>query len=92
MKLGERIHGVLAAGGLTPRHLGGATKVHFVTIYRIMGNADANIYPSTKNTLALALSKIEQMIEAGTLPLTEKLSRKEKTERLTALLAPKDQD
>lgn len=87
MNLGQRIKTTLQTAGLSPRHLGGATRVHFVTIYRIINRDDDNIFPSTEHILVTALDKIDSMVEAGQLPLTEKLSRKEKTERLAVMLA-----
>lgn len=87
MKLGERIRSSLAVAGLNPRHLGGATRIHFVTIYRIMNNADGNMFPSNEHTLTEALRKIDSMVKQGKLPMTGKLSRKEKTDRLKAMLA-----
>lgn len=76
----------LAVAGLTPRHLGGATRVHFVTIYRLMREGSDTSFPLIEQTLSEALTKIEQMVQEHTLPITERLSRTEKTQRLTDLL------
>lgn len=77
--------------GITPRHLGGATRVHFVTIYRIMdADYDRSVTGSTEYVLTEALDKIDRLVDAKVLPFTEKLSKKEKTAKLTALLADKD--
>jgi hypothetical protein len=86
MELGDRIRHTLKRGGLTPRHLGGAIKIHFVTIYRtIDGGVDTS--PLNKQVLTEALDKIDRLIEAGQLPMREKLNRVEKTTRLSVLLA-----
>lgn len=87
MKLGSRIRETLARAGLTPRHLGGVTAIHFVSIYRIMNNPDTDTPPLHKNTLNDALRRIDVLCEDGRLPFTGKLSRKEKTDRLKDLLA-----
>ncbi len=87
MELGERLRQTLAVAGLTPRHLGGATRVYYTTIYRIMGGRDQKVSGSVEYVLTKALDKIEHMVEQGELPVTEKLSCKETTERLASMLA-----
>lgn len=87
MKLGERIQRTLSMAGLTPRHLGGATRVHFVTIYRIMDDEEGKaVTASTEYVLTHALNKIDRLLEDKVLPFTEKLNQREKTAKLKALL------
>lgn len=86
MKLGERIKASLLVAGLTPRHLGGATRVHFVTIYRLMREGSDTSFPSIEHTLEEALNKIDILVKRKELPLDKKLSRTEKTQRLTYML------
>lgn len=42
--------------------------------------------PSHEQILTNAMNKIDALVERGDLPFSGKLSRKEKTDRLTALL------
>lgn len=86
MTTGERIKSTLQVAGLTPRHLGGATKIHFVTIYRSINGAN-ELYAVHEDVLTKALTKIEALVAKGDLPMRGKLSRKEKTDRLTHMLA-----
>lgn len=90
MKLGERIAKTLKGAGLTPRHLGGATRIHYVTIYRQINEPDGGISPLHEQTLTQALDKIDRLLDTGQLPLSPKLSRKEKTDTLKLLLAQTD--
>lgn len=86
MTLGERLKATLAVAGITPRHLGGATRVHFVTIYRLMREGSDTSFPLIEQTLTEALDKIDRMLADKTLPIAERLSRTEKTKRLSDLL------
>lgn len=90
MELGERIQKTLAVARITPRHLGGATRVHFVTIYRILNDGGKGVTGSTEYVLNHALNKIDKLVDSGVLPFTEKLSKQEKTAKLTDLLAERD--
>lgn len=85
MTLGQRLATTLKRAGLSPRHLGGATKIHFVTIYRTI-NGDGNRQPIHEQVLTNALDKLDVLLERGDLPFRENLQRKEKTERLKNLL------
>lgn len=89
-KLGDRLRLTLKRAGLTPRHVGGATRIHFVTIYRQINEPDGGISPLHQQTLVAALDRIDLLVSEGKLPLTEKLSRKEKTDRLKSLLEQTD--
>lgn len=87
MEIGERIRQTLKVAGLSPRNLGGATRIHYTTIYRAMNSG--MMYPQYEHTLSEALSKIEALCALGKLPMAGKLGKKEKTDRLTAMLADK---
>lgn len=87
MCLGDRIKETLKAANLTPRHLGGATRVHFVSIYSLMRDGTIVPNPLTKHALTTALTRIDELVKEGKLPLTGRLTRKEKTEQLMALLS-----
>ncbi len=52
-----------------------------------MGGRDQKVSGSVEYVLTKALDKIEHMVEQGELPVTEKLSCKETTERLASMLA-----
>lgn len=84
--LGERVRNTLKVARISPRNLGGAIKVHYVTIYRLMSSADGTLNPPYEHTLTTALSRIDQLVEEGRLPIPEKLSGHEKTARLAAML------
>lgn len=87
MDLGQRIRNTLSRARLTPRHLGGATKVHFVTIYRLMdAGATHNTSSLVEHTLTTALDKIDILLANGSLPIEGDLNRKGKTDKLIALL------
>lgn len=86
MTLGERLKETLSVARLTPRHLGGATRVHFVTIYRLMRDSSDTSFPSIEHTLNVALDKINGLVAKKKLPLEGKLSRSEKTQRLKDML------
>ena len=86
MGLGDRLKHTLSVAGLSPRNLGGATRIHYATIYRAMKNGGAT-FPSHEHSLVNALSKIETLVARGDLPMVGQLSKKEKTDRLIAMLA-----
>lgn len=89
MELSERLRTTLAKAKLSPRHLGGATRIHFVTIYKAINN-DGVRQPIYEQVLTSALDKIDILLAEGKLPFTEKLARKEKTDRLKDLLNTHD--
>lgn len=85
MNLGQRIEATLKQAKLSPRNLGGAIRIHFVTIYRTINN-DGSRQAVHEQVLTNAVNKLESLIAEGKLPFTEKLGRKEKTDRLKDLL------
>lgn len=85
MNLSERLTRSLRAADLSPRNLGGATNIHFVTIYKAK-NGDGNRQPLHEQVLLQALDKIDTLVGNGALPFREKLNRKDKTARLKDLL------
>lgn len=85
-ELGRRLETVLRRANLTPRNLGGATRVHWVTIYAIIRGDSMKSTPLVHHTLSDALDKIESLIAAGALPFNEPMQRRQQTERLIQLL------
>ena len=61
--------------------------MHFVSIYSLMRDPTIVPNPLTEHALTTALAKIEALTAEARLPFVEKLTRKEKTERLTAMLS-----
>lgn len=84
--IGDRIRSTLKVARISPRNLGGATQVHFVTIYRVMSSADGSLTQPYEHTLTAALDRIDTLVKEGKLPIQEKLSGVEKTARLAAML------
>lgn len=85
MNLSERLSKCLKEAGLSPRNLGGAINIHFVTIYKAI-NDDGTRQPLHEQVLITTLDKLDALIAAGTLPFKEKLNKKDKTARLKDLL------
>lgn len=85
MDLSARLNQSLRAADLSPRNLGGATNIHFVTIYKAK-NGDGNRQPLHEQVLLQALDKIDALVKEGKLPFLEKLNRKDKTAKLKDLL------
>lgn len=71
---------------ISPRHLGGATRIHYTTIYRLLKSGDDGMFPIHVDTITQALDKIDALVAAGKLPIEGKLLRTEKTRRLAELL------
>lgn len=84
MSLSSRLNRVLKEARISPRHLGGAIKIHFVTIYRTLNN-DGSRQPIHEQILTDAVDKLEAFISEGKLPFDASVSRKEKTDRLKDL-------
>lgn len=84
MNLSIRLKNVLAKARISPRHLGGAIGIHFVTIYRTL-NDDGNRQPIHEQILTDAVNKLEAWIEEGKLPFSDTTPRKEKTNLLKRL-------
>lgn len=85
MSIKDRLSKTLKIARLTPRNLGGAIDVHHVTIYRTMRD-DSSLTPTYENVLRLALNKIDSLLLENKLPFQERLTNKEKIERLKQLL------
>lgn len=89
MNIGERLGKTLPGAGISPRNLGAVTKVHYTTIYGLI-RTKGKTYPLVEDTLANALNKIDRLVQDGLLPFRDRISDKEKTQRLTELLATTD--
>lgn len=91
MSLGIRLATTLKGAGLSPRSLGAITKIHYTTIYRLISQKEsAKTFPLVEETLDTTLRKVEELTALGILPFREKISEKEKTDRLRTLLADND--
>jgi transposase len=91
MSIGVRLADTLKGAGLSPRNLAAVTEIHYTTIYKLIAaKENAKTLPVMESVLGRALTKIEQYIELGVLPIREIISDKEKTERLKYLLADND--
>jgi hypothetical protein len=86
MTIGERLKEAMRTAGVNPRQLGGATKIHFVTLYRIIGDDSIVPNPLTEEALDKAITKLNELVATGKLPLQGQMSRKEKTDTLARLL------
>lgn len=83
--IGIRLKEAMKLAGVNPRQVGGAAKIHFVTIYRIID--DSNIpNPLTEEALEKVIARLHELVNAGHLPLRGVMSRKEKTDTLARLL------
>ena len=82
--LSQRLADTIKKAGMSPRNLGGATGIHFVTIYRAM-NGQGVRQPLHEQTLTNALDKLDKLIFDGLLPVKDEMTRTQKTTYLTHL-------
>lgn len=91
MSIGIRLKAVLKGASISPRILAAITDIHYTSIYRLMSEGPkSRAIPVVEKELTTVLDKMESLTNTGELPMHGKLSAKEKTDRLAAMLAAND--
>lgn len=83
--LAARTTRVMQNARISPRILAGLTPLHYTTVYAVI-NGEAPSRPVTQKVLEDTLESLERLLAENKLPLVGKMTHKEMTGQINALL------
>lgn len=85
--LAERTTRVIRDARISPRILASLTPLHYTTVYSVI-NGEVPSRPVTEKVLTDTLDTLDILLKEGLLPLVGKMTHKEMSEKLAALISP----